>query len=63
MRLKAIRDGTWPDGFHWSTGKERDVNLPDGADVPPWLVEVKAPKAKKAKKAKADEPVDAPDAG
>jgi hypothetical protein len=51
MKLKAIRQCEWPTGLHWSAGQVRDIEVPEGATVPPfYLVKVKA--SKKAKPAK-----------
>lgn len=55
MILKALQSGTFPSGCHWSAGKVRDVNIPKGAEIPSWLVEVKAAKPKGKKKSSNDE--------
>ena len=53
MKLQATQKGQWPGRLHWTAGEVRDVEVPEGAEVPAWLVEVKAKKkaAKKAEKA------------
>ena len=55
MRLKASQTGEWPAGLHWTAGEERDVTIPEGAEVPDFLTEAKAKKAKAKAKAKASE--------
>lgn len=45
MRLRALADGEWPTGIHWTVGEERTVPADwPGADVgaPAWLVELGA---------------------
>lgn len=53
MKLQATQKGQWPGRLHWTAGEVRDIEVPEGAEVPAWLVEVKAKKkaAKKAEKA------------
>lgn len=53
MKLQATQRGQWPGRLHWTAGEVRDIEVPEGAEVPAWLVEVKAKKkpAKKAEKA------------
>lgn len=53
MKLQATQKGQWPGRLHWTAGEVREVEVPEGAEVPAWLVEVKAKKkaAKKAEKA------------
>ena len=49
MKLRATRSGTWPAWCHWAEGDVHEIKVEKGAEVPAFLVEVKAP-AKKAKK-------------
>mgnify|MGYP003149174310 CR=1 FL=1 len=49
MKVKATEANTWPAGCHWSVGKEREITLAKGDELPGWLVEVKATKKVKAK--------------
>jgi len=53
MKLQATEKGQWPGRLHWTAGEVREIEVPEGAEVPAWLVEVKAKKkpAKKAEKA------------
>ena len=53
MKLQATQKGQWPGRLHWTAGEVREIEVPEGAEVPAWLVEVKAKKkaAKKAEKA------------
>jgi hypothetical protein len=50
VKLKSTRRGEWPTGVHWTPGEVRDIEVPEGADVPAWLVKPKAKKAKAKKK-------------
>jgi hypothetical protein len=54
MKLKANKNGTWPAGCHWVQGEVREVKVAKDAEVPAWLVEVKAPAKKASKKADAE---------
>ena len=54
MKLQATEAYEWPPGTIWTVGKVRDIEVPKGAEVPAWLVEVK-PKAKANKAKQADE--------
>tara|TARA_R100001230_G_C5570273_1_gene92200 strand:- start:89 stop:256 length:168 start_codon:yes stop_codon:yes gene_type:complete len=51
MKLKALKDGTFPSGVHWSKGECRDIASVGEVDLPSWLVEVKESKPEKKKKA------------
>ncbi len=52
MLLKATEANEWPAGVRWSVGKQREIEVPKGAEIPEWLVQVKDKKSK-AKKAAA----------
>ena len=52
MLLKATEANEWPAGVRWSVGKQREIEVPKGAEIPDWLVQVKDKKSK-AKKAAA----------
>lgn len=54
MKLKATQKGQWPGRLHWTAGEVREIEVPEGAEVPAWLVEVKAPKKATKKAEKAD---------
>ena len=60
MKVRATEANSYPPGVRWSVGKVRDIESPDGDDLPAWLVPVKASKAKT--KAKAPEPAGEPPA-
>ena len=51
MKLQATQRGTWPGGVHWPPGEVREIDVPEDAEVPAWLV---APKAKKKTTKKAE---------
>ena len=53
MKLKATRNGTWPQGCHWTQGEVREIKLSKDAQIPAWLIEAKAPAKKASKKADA----------
>lgn len=60
MKVRATEANSYPAGVRWAVGKVRDIEIPDGDDLPAWLVPVKASKAKA--KAKTATPADEPPA-
>jgi hypothetical protein len=57
IKVKAIANGTYPEGCHWSAGEVRDMAL-ESDQLPSFLVEVKAKAKAKNKSKKAQAPKD-----
>ena len=53
MNLTSSKRGEWPNGVHWTPGESREIDVPEGAEIPDWLTPAKA--KKRATKAKGPE--------
>ena len=47
MKYTASKRGEFPTGVHWTEGESRDLDLPEGLELPSWLKKGKTTKAKK----------------
>ena len=46
MKYTASKRGEFPTGVHWTAGESRDLELPEGVELPSWLKKGKASKPK-----------------